>query len=230
MHLRLAFWRVCLLAVLAVGLAPQRATAQDESSPHGKTMVRSYELPADLLDKYNEAVEGQKLGTPDVLARLQSWTGDEFAAGARGNPYTLVVKVLASAIEDDDIGVRWQALWSGAPVTMTGMGVPGARPGQLFQMVVASTPEEFRADRQVMPGLSLLAAKNIRMERVRVEVWSGTGETSWLDTLVEYWSLYLGAVVWTLVFGFLYVERKKNRQAAQVAVLAEPAEEGPGEN
>ena len=90
-------------------------------------------------------------------------------------------------------------------------------------MVVASAPEEFHADRQVMPGLSLLAAKNIRMERVRVEVWSGAGESSWLDSLGEYWTLYLGAVVWTLVFGFLYLERKKNGQARQAAAQTREA-------
>lgn len=198
--------------------------AEGEPSPHGKTMVRSYELPAHLLDQYNAAVESQQAGKTDALNPLEAWAGTEFSANRNGNPYTLVVKVLASAVEDEDLGVRWQPAWSGSPGTMPGMGVPGARPGQLFQMVVASGPEEVVADRLIVPGLVLAAAKNIRMERVRVEIWSGVGTASWVDPLLEWWPLFTGIVVWTLLLIFLHHERKKTRRTGREAASGEPPE------
>lgn len=208
------FWRALLSLAPAcvLVLLPALALAQDHASPHGKTMIRSYELPAALLDRYNEAIQAQKADSATLLAGLEGWTGTAFSASNGGNPYTLVVRVLASAVEDEDIGVHWQPLWSGSRGTMAGMGVPGARPGELLQMVATSAPEDFHANRQVTPGLLLAAAKNIRMELVRVEVWSGAGETSWLDAALEWWPLIIGTLVWGAFIVFFYLERKKARQ------------------
>ncbi len=219
---------VCASASLAI--ASFAAQAQDASlatpSRYGQNMVRSYELPATLIDRYNaailEAIQSHAVSaTPDskeAFTPLDTWSGSAFGAGSHSGPYTLVVKVLGSAIEPTDLGARWQLSWNGQPGAIPGMDVPDARPGLPMQIAVASEPMDFKVDQNVLPSLKLLSAKNLRIERVRVEVWSGVGEESWLDWLLEWWPMLAGVLMWTALLLFLRFERKK---AAKVTAEAE---------
>ena len=189
-------------------------------------MVRSYELPANLIDRYNEAMHEPMqnqaaLTTPDgkeAFAALENWSGSAFSAGSSSGPYTLVVKVLGSAFDHTDLGARWQLSWNGQPGAMPAMDVPDARPGLPMQFAIASEPMEFKVDREVVPSLRLLSAKNLRIERVRIEVWSGVGEESWLDWLQEWWPMLTGVVVWTALLLFLRFERQKEQADDQPSV------------
>lgn len=216
-------WRfaACMACLFPMLLLAVPAAAQDGPSRYGKTLVRSYELPSELLDQYNEAVRSQAAGSGPAMAGIKGWTGPEFSVTG-ANPYTLVVKMLGVSLDNDDLVVRWQPYWAGAPGSMPGMGEAGARVGERLQLVVASGPVNLEGGRLVAPGLRLEVARNIRMERVRLEVWSGEGETSWLDLLMDWWPLLGGAAVW--VFLFLYW-RHDRRKSAAAAGVDPPAEE-----
>ena len=212
--------------LVAVGMACGTGKAQSESpatpSRYGQNMVRSYELPATLLDRYNEALQSSDLSAPpssgDAFAALDTWSGGAFSAGSGSGPYTVVVKVLGSAVALGDLGARWQLWWSGQPGAMPGMDVPDARPGLPMQIAVASEPMDFKVDRELVPSLKLVSAKNLRIERVRIEVWSGLGEESWLDWVQEWWPMLTGGVVWTALLLFLRFERQKEQAEDQPSV------------
>ena len=216
--------------VVATGMTCGTAGAQGEApaapSRYGQNMVRSYQLPANLIDRYNEAMHQPMqsqaaLTTPDgkeAFAALEIWSGSAFSAGSSSGPYTLVVKVLGSAFDHTDLGARWQLSWNGQPGAMPAMDVPDARPGLPMQIAIASEPMEFKVDREVVPSLRLLSAKNLRIERVRIEVWSGVGEESWLDWLQEWWPMLTGGVMWTALLLFLRFERQKEQAEDQPSV------------
>jgi hypothetical protein len=217
----------CAAASLAVIFFASQAqgAAPATASRYGQNMVRSYELPASLIDGYNaailEVVQSHAVAaTPDsksAFAVLETWSGSAFGAVSHSGPYTLVVKVLGSAIEPTDMGARWQLSWNGQPGAMPAMDVPDARPGLPMQIAVASEAIDIKVDRQIVPSLKLLSAKNLRIERVRVEVWSGVGEESWLDWLLEWWPMLAGVLMWTALLLFLRFERKKAAKAAEAA-------------
>jgi hypothetical protein len=213
--------------VVAIGMAYSTAGAQGEApaapSRYGQNMVRSYELPANLIDRYNEAMHEPMqsqagLTTPDGkdgFTALDTWSGSAFSAVSSSGPYTLVVMVFGSAIEPADLGARWQLSWNGQPGAIPSMDVPDARPGLPMQIAVASEPMEFKVDRQIVPSLKLLSAKNLGIERVRIEVWSGVGEESWLDFVLEWWPMLAGVLMWTALLLFLRYERKKEQAQEQ---------------
>ena len=222
------FWVVAgAVLSVAMGMACGTAGAQGDApaapSRYGQNMVRSYELPATLIDRYNAAIHEPMqrqvaLTTPDgkeAFAALDPWSGSAFSAGSSGGPYTLVVKVLGSALDRTDLGARWQLSWNGQPGAIPAMDLPDARPGLPMQIAVASEPMDFKVDREVVPSLRLLSAKNLRIERVRIEVWSGVGEESWLDLLLEWWPILAGVLVWTALLLFLRYERKKEQAQEQ---------------
>ncbi len=222
MTLRGARWlAACMACLFPMLLLAVPAAAQDGPSRYGKTLVRSYVLPAELLDQYNEALRSQAAGSGPAMADIKGWTGPEFSASGAGNPYTLVVKMLGVSLDNDDLVARWQPYWAGAPGSMPGMGEAGARAGERLQLVVASAAENLEDGRLVAPGLRLEVARNVRMERVRLEVWSGAGETSWLDLLMDWWPLLAGAAVWVLLFLYWRHDRRKTAADAEVDMPAE---------
>ena len=188
-------------------------------SRYGQHMLRSYELPAALLDRYNDGIQvnaaSAGAGDLEALGALETWSGSAFSAGSSNGPHTVVVKVFGSAVAPGDLGARWQLSWSGQPGALPGMDVPDAHPGILLQIAVASEPMDFKVDREVVPSLKLVSAKNLRIERVRIEVWSGMGEESWLDWLLEWWLPLTGGVMWTALLLFLRFERKRAAEVAE---------------
>jgi hypothetical protein len=94
----------CVALALCAGLlAMGDAAAQSEPSRYGKALVRSYELPSELLDQYNLVAHGQSDGRTETLAGIPAWTGSEFRTSAGSGPYTLVIRMLGAAIESEDV-------------------------------------------------------------------------------------------------------------------------------
>ncbi len=209
---------ICLVLLCGAFIAPASALAQDGPSRHGQTLVGSYELPAVLLDQYNEAIHSQPVAVTSALAQIRGWTGAEFRVSSSGNPYTLVVKMLGQAVDTDDMAARWQPYWSDLPGSMAAMGEPSARAGEPLQLVLASEPVTLEAGRLVTPSLRLLAARNVRMDRVRLEVWSGAGETSVLEWLADWWLAAATLVIWGGLIVYLHRERRR------AALAGPPAE------
>lgn len=213
---RWAAWCICLCAAV-LGQSP--AAAQDTPSRYGKALVRSYELPAELLDQYNLVAHSQSEGRTETLAGIPAWTGSEFRTAAGAGPYTLVIRMLGAAIESEDVAARWQLAWGSAPGVMPALGEPGAKKGEFLQLVLASEPASLEDGRLVALTLRLGDVRNIRFERVRVEVWSGAGETTWLDWLMDWWKLLATFAVW----GALYLYWRHDRREGS-AGAAEPPE------
>lgn len=219
MRVRWAIWCFCLCAGL---LGHGFAAAQDEPSRYGKSMVRSYELPADLLDQYNLAAHGQAEGRGQTLAGIPAWSGPEFRTSAGAGPYTLVIRMLGAAIESEDVAARWQLGWGSTAGTLLPLGEPGARKGEFLQLVLASEPAALEDGRLIPLSLRLDDVRNMRLERVRVEVWSGVGETTWLDWLRDWWKLLATAAVWVALYFYWRHDRKKAATADAEAGTAAP--------
>lgn len=198
-------WLVVCTGLLGTGVA----TAQDAPSRYGKSLVRSYELPAELLDQYNLVSHSQPEGRTATLAGIPAWTGTEFRTETAGSPYTLVIKVLGATIESEDISARWQLDWGNVRGAIPVLGEPGARKGELLQLVLASEPATLEDGRLIALSLRLNDLRNLRMERVRLEVWSGMGETTWLDFLMDWWKLLATAAVWVALFFYWRHDRHK---------------------
>lgn len=185
------------------------AAAQDEPSRYGKSLVRSYEIPAELLDQYNLAAHGRSEGRTETLAGIPAWTGSEFRTTAGTGPYTLVIRMLGAAIESEDVSARWQLAWGSTPGVVPLLGEPGIRKGEFLQLVLASQPAALEEGRLVPLSLRLDDVRNMRLERVRVEVWSGLGETTWLDWLKDWWKLLATAGVWVALYFYWRQDRRK---------------------
>lgn len=196
--------------------------AQQEPSRYGKSLVRSYELPASLLDQYNLAAHGQAEGRTQTLAGIPAWTGSEFSTAAGAGPYTLVIRMLGAAMESEDVSARWQLGWGSTPGQVPLLGEPGIRKGEFLQLVLASRSEALEDGLLVPLSLRLDDVRNMRLERVRVEVWSGLGETTWLDWLMEWWKLLATVAVWVALYFYWRHERRKTAAPEGGAGPAEP--------
>ncbi|MES2192036.1 MAG: hypothetical protein V4454_18085 [Pseudomonadota bacterium] len=214
-------WWFCLLACAGF-LGTGAAAAQDAPSRYGKSLVRSYELPAELLDQYNLVAHSQPEGRTETLAGIPAWTGTEFRTGTSGSPYTLVIKMLGAAIESEDVSARWQLDWGNARGVVPALGEPGAKKGELLQLVLASEAASLEDGRLVGPSLRLSDVRNLRMERVRVEVWSGVGETTWVDFLMDWWKLLATAAVWAGLYVYWRHDRRHDSHGVSPEATESP--------
>ena len=196
---------------------PAAALGQDGPSRHGQTLVGSFELPADLLDQYNEAIHSQLAVITSTLAQIRGWSGGEFRVSGPGNPHTLVVKMWGQAVDTDDVAARWQPFWNNVPGAMAAMRASSAGAGEPLQLVLASEPIALEPGRLVTPSLRLLAARNVRIDRVRLEVWSGTGQTSVVEWLADWWLAVATLAIWGSLFIYLRRERRKLASAGETA-------------
>ncbi len=231
-QVRILRWLVCCVCVYAGMLGHGLLWAQDEPSRYGKSLVRSYEIPSELLDQYNLAAHGQSEGRTQTLAGIPAWTGSEFRTAAGAGPYTLVIRMLGAAIESDDVAARWQLGWGSTPGVVLLLGEPGVRKGEFLQLVLASEPAALEDGRLVPLSLRLDNVRNLRFERVRVEVWSGTGETTWLDWLKDWWKLLGTAAVWAALYIYWRHDRRTGAAAdaqADAAATASTADTAPAE-
>ncbi len=216
-------WSICLL-VCAGLLGTGMAAAQDAPSRYGKSLLRSYELPAELLDQYNLVSHGQAEGRTATLAGITPWTGTEFRTESAGSPYTLVIKMLGVAIESEDVSARWQLDWGNTRGVVPVLAEPGAKKGELLQLVLASEGVSLEDGRLIGLSLRLNDVRNLRMDRVRLEVWSGVGETTWVDFLLDWWKLLATAAVWVALFFYWRHDRRKVA-AAELDIGDEPPAE-----
>ncbi|MDA8455332.1 hypothetical protein M4R22_11230 [Acidovorax sp. GBBC 3334] len=197
-------------AVAIAGIAwPQLSAARDE--PWGKRMVEVVEMPTEALVRLARFQEKKgevaAAGLPPggmAFADTQSYTGPEIDLPASGNPYTLVLKVTGVALNDGDAGSRWMAGWSidgSARVNIVPEIVrKGVRAGQVVEMAGAAPPVSFKADRRLAPVAEFAAARNLRIDRVRIEVWSGMRASSPVEMVMAWAPLLTGVVFLALFF------------------------------
>ncbi len=195
---------VLCLALAWVG----SAGAAEDGGRYGKRLEQSSEVPAPALAQFalfHEKNQREGRQATGLLAATEKWAGPEFDAPARSNPYTLVVRVRGVALADGDASSRWQTAWGLPDGASRGTLLPelvqhGVRAGQVVELVGVSPPTSFKEDRRVAPIAEFMALNNLRIDGVRLEVWSGMRKTSWLEGFGAAVPLLVGvvflAVVW----------------------------------
>lgn len=202
-------WLWAAAAFLTLVAALPGVQAKDEASAYGKTLEKIYDLSPETLAKFQRFQEKQAQAPGDkgkgIYAATERWRGDELSLPTSKNPFTIVVKVSGVALADGDAGSRWQTglQFDGpSPVSFLPELVhKGARAGQPVSMVGASKAVSFKEDRKAAPQLEFESSRNLRIDRVQVEVWSGIRKSTWLELLMS-WSpiltgvVFLGVVLW----------------------------------
>ncbi len=202
-------WRWAAVAFLMLVAALPCAQAKDEAGAYGKTLEKIYDLSPETLAKFQRFQEKQAQKPGDkgkgIYADTERWRGDELSLPTSKNPFTIVVKVSGVALADGDAGSRWQTglQFDGpSPISFLPELVhKGARAGQPVSMVGASKGVSFKEDRKAAPSLDFESSRNLRIDRVQVEVWSGIRKSTWLELLMS-WSpiltgvVFLGVVLW----------------------------------
>jgi hypothetical protein len=193
-----------LAALLAALCLQAAALAQSKPSVHGKALVSTRELPADVVARFVRFAAKPKAAGGGLLADTEDWRGETFSAPAAGNPYTLVVRVTGTAVADGEVMSAWMGGWNldGTSRMALVNGAPQkAKAGQAVVLTGATSPVSFKEDRTVGPELSLMRAENLKIDGVQVEVWSGVGKPN-LVQLVFSWSplllgrVFLGVFLW----------------------------------
>ncbi|WP_053843551.1 hypothetical protein [Paracidovorax avenae] len=202
------------LLLLAACMVPPAAHAKEEA--WGRRVVATQEMPPDALARLARFQEKKGVvaaaGLPPggmPFADTQSYTGQEIDLPASGNPYTVVLRISGVALADGEAGSRWMAGWSidnGARLNVVPEIVAkGLRAGQPVEMAGAAPPVSFKTDRKLAPVAEFAAARNLRIDRVRIEVWSGMRPSSLLETFMAWIPLFFGLTFLAL---FLWWRRR----------------------
>lgn len=211
--------RQCLLwtmgLIIAYGACGPAWGAQTQR--YGKALLVEHRLPDSVVKDFNKfkpsaPVAGESAIVATMLADTKDWAGPALDGRTSGNPYTIVVLVQGTAKSDGDVATMWHAGWriqdkqDGEQNRMTplaGIAKPGAKAGERIEIMGAATPTTFKEDRTAAPMIGLVNARNLEIREVRVQVWSGMAQSTWVETLLSFrWAL-IGAVLVALWwFGF----------------------------
>jgi hypothetical protein len=173
--------------------------AETRDAKYGKNIVLQFQLPAETIEKLN----AHKVEKPAPNASTVDWYGPATPLKSSGNPYNIVVTVSGTAKAEGEITSLWQAGWRledgvSQLTAIGGLGQSKAKAGEKVTMTAAARPTSFKEDRNAAPALSLVSVKNIDIQGVRVEVWSGIGSTTWLDMLAGSWYVLVAGMMFVL--------------------------------
>ena len=189
-----------------VGFASTPPTLAAGPTVYGRQLLQTLEVPPDALAKFaNFQAANKGGGGAGLLADSQDWLGPAQTMASNGNPYTLVVKVQGTVVADGDVTTLWQTGWSLEGTTRLSrvptIGTKEAKAGMPFSGEATAGPTSFKEENTYSPMLGLVQASNVKIQSVKVEVWSGIGKTSWLEKFFASTPLltglvFLGLVVW----------------------------------
>jgi hypothetical protein len=193
----------CLLA-LAAGCGSR----EEGSTQYGKTLIGEFNVPAETLVKFEEfkpskRKEGDSVLEATLLADSEEWHGPAIEGDSTANPYRIVVRLSGRAKEDGDAVSMWKVGWNlgdeGTRLSLLpGLTRSNLKAGQDFIATAVSDPISFKKDRTAGIELELVNAKNIEINGVQVQVWSGIGGTSFLQKFGAFTYLLIGAVMFVL--------------------------------
>lgn len=175
---------------------------QAQESVYGKTLIKSYKLPEEVIAGYNEALA--KLGQPgndSLFALSKDWEGESFTTSADGNPYRMVIKVNGKALANGTVSTRWQPMWGNRGPLMGTLTLKDAKAGQPVKLEGVSPPVNFNSPQPAVPMLQFMDASNIQISGMTVEIWSGLGKNTWFENMYA-WSallvpvIFLGLKLW----------------------------------
>lgn len=198
---------VCAAAAACLLALPAATAAGGAQQAWGKRLVDSFELDAEALARFAQHQDKTAGHKPNgFFSDTVAWVAPrELDLPASGNPYTLVVRVEGVPPADGEGLTRWMAGWAidnGTRLAMVqGASFPkDTRAGRVLQLAGAAGPVSFKEDRKLAPVLEFAGASNLRMDGVRLEVWSGMRRNSFVELLMSAVPLLTGVVFLGLVW------------------------------
>jgi len=206
-------WLPLLLAsLLAVATAEAGAQMSIKPGKYGKTLVMDKTLPLADIEKISAFLDdlaSRNKGTANsvMFGDTFDWAGDEMKGEPGKSPYTMVVAVTGRAKAAGDVLTTWKSGWKmpdgAAKVNlMTGLSAFEVKAGERVTLTAPALAARFDRDKTVTPTLSLVDAKNITIDSVEVQVWSGMTNPSVLQWLTASPLLWLGVVMLVVVLVF----------------------------
>lgn len=206
-------WLPLILASLLAAVTLEAgAELSTQPGQYGKTLLMDVTLPPSRIDAFAaflEALAATNKGTANsvVFGDTVDWTGASMVANSQANPYTIVVSVEGTARAAGDVITTWKSGWrleDGMTKAglMSGLSAFDVKAGERVTMTAAGAPSRFERDKNVMPVLSLVDAKNVTIAHVQVQVWSGFGRPTVLQWLGAWRFLLFGLVLLVVVLVF----------------------------
>ena len=201
-----ARWLPLLLASL-FALAAAEAGAQLSTKPgkYGKTLLVDVVMPPSQIAKYaaflqDLAASNKGSSNSVMFGPTAEWFGDAIAASPARSPYAMVVSVKGTARASGDIVTTWSSGWrfdenATKASLMQGLSAFGVKAGEHVTLTAAAAPTRFDRDKSVMPALNLIEARNIDIDGVQVQVWSGMSGTTGLQWFTSYPFVWFGVVL-----------------------------------
>jgi hypothetical protein len=195
-------WAMVLAGILLQWTALIGAAAQTER--YGQTLLLEHRLPESVVGTFNrftpsKPVTGESKIVATMLADTSDWVGPVFEGRTSGNPYTLVIVVKGVAKADGDATTLWHSGWrledpqDGMIDRMTphgGVARTGVRAGEAVEIHGPAIPITFKEDRKAAPKIGLVNVRNLDLQEVRVQVWSGIPSAGFTETLLSFrWAL-----------------------------------------
>ena len=173
---------------------------------YGKQLVQTLDLPPDALAKFAFFQAANKGGGGSgLLVDSEDWRAPEQKFASSGNPYTVVVKVQGTVVADGEVTTIWQTGWSIEGTTrynrLPAIGTSAGKAGEPFSGEATAGPTSFKEDSTYSPVVGLVKASNLKIQSVKLEVWSGIGKTTWMEkffaaTPVLTGLVFLGLAIW----------------------------------
>ena len=197
---------------LALCTALTASAADDKGKKYGKRIVAEYDLPADVIQKLasfkpSAPQQGESMIVNMVGADAVPWNAPGFKANSSTNPYVIVITVKGKAAESGDVSTMWQAGWrldDGATrlSVVPGLSKSGLRSGEAVTLTASAAPVSFKVDREVGAYVGMVNARNLVIDSVRVQVWSGLANPSIWQTVLSVQGLLVGLVFLGLAWWF----------------------------
>jgi len=214
-------------AVLALFLAAP-AASDDAPRAHGRELLAQFALPVDsVLESATGGVaSADKSAVEPANDGLPRWTGPLQDVGVGRNPYKLVVTVLGTTRAAGEVRARWQGGWdvresaqATREVRMPAVGgaATASGPGLPLTLTLVGRPLSFRGERQVAALLHQIAASNLDVHDVQLQVWSGPAPIG-LASLSVQRPLLLVVALLCLVGGWLLRRRPADAERPRDAV------------
>ena len=198
-----------LLALAAVDAGAQMST---KPGKYGKALVMDKTLPlADIekIEGFLQALAERNKGTANsvMFGETFDWVGDAMTGTSAKSPYTMVVSVTGRAKAAGDVLTTWKSGWkmpdgSAKVNLMTGLSAFEVKAGERVTLTAPALAARFDRDKDVMPTLSLVEAKNVTIDGVEVQVWSGMPGIPWYQWFTASPLLWLGVAMLVVVFVF----------------------------
>lgn len=210
-------WLPLLLATLLALVAADAGAGNGDSlgtkpGKYGKVLVADVVFAPSQLDQmraFLDTLAARNKGVANSVSDgdTSEWVGEPVATTPAASPYTLVVQVTGRAKAAGDVLTTWKSGWRmdngmTRQSLMQGLSAFEVKTGEHVTMIAAAAPVRLDRDKTLVPVLDLVDARNVSIDGVRVQVWSGLRGSSWLEYLSAARFLVLGVVMLAVVLVF----------------------------